>query len=260
MRPLAIIAIALLPLAASPAAAQETCKLTALGTVQVATVRDGRTLSLTDGRELRLAGIEAADESREALQDLVRDRPLRLEGVSTEPDRYGRLVAFAYAGDDRRSVQEALLDQGQARVSARVGNKACAAALLAAERSARAANRGLWADPNFAPLRPDNYAGLRADRGLFTIVEGKVLSVRGSGSTICLNFGRRLTRDFSVIVLRRNQRIFNAAGLDLKQLEGRRIRVRGWPDQRRGPVIAVSAPEQIEFADDTMTNASGTRQ
>jgi endonuclease YncB( thermonuclease family) len=135
MRPLAIIAIALLPLAASPAAAQETCKLTALGTVQVATVRDGRTLSLTDGRELRLAGIEAADESREALQDLVRDRPLRLEGVSTEPDRYGRLVAFAYAGDDRRSVQEALLDQ--ARPASRRGS------------ATRPARRPFW--PRSAP-------------------------------------------------------------------------------------------------------------
>jgi len=260
MRPLAIIAAVLLPLAASPAIAQETCKLTDLGAAQVATVRDARTLALADGRDVRLAGIEAADESREALQDLVRGRSLRLEGVSTEPDRYGRLVAFAYAGDDRRSVQQALVEQGQARVAARVGNKACAETFLAAERQARAANRGLWANPNFAPLRPDNYARLRADRGLFTIVEGKVLSVRGSGSTIYLNLGRRWTRDFSVIVLRRNQRIFNAAGLDLKQLEGRRIRVRGWLEQRRGPIIEASAPEQIEFADDTMTNASGTRQ
>ena len=100
MKPLAIIAAALLPLAASPVMAQETCKLKALGTVEAATVREGRTLALADGREVRLVGIEAADGGRAALQDLVRGRPLRLEGVSTEPDRYGRLVAFAYAGDD----------------------------------------------------------------------------------------------------------------------------------------------------------------
>jgi hypothetical protein len=40
------------------AAAQEGCKLTAIDTANVAAVRDGRTLLLTDGRELRLTGIE----------------------------------------------------------------------------------------------------------------------------------------------------------------------------------------------------------
>ncbi len=38
------------------AAAQERCKLTTIGTANVAVVRDGRTLLLDDGRELRLAG------------------------------------------------------------------------------------------------------------------------------------------------------------------------------------------------------------
>jgi endonuclease YncB( thermonuclease family) len=44
-----------------------------------------------------------------------------------------------------------LVEQGQARVSARIGNKACADLLLGAERAARAARLGLWADPHFAP-------------------------------------------------------------------------------------------------------------
>ncbi len=185
---------------------------------------------------------------------------LRLEGASADRDRYGRLVVFAFAADSRQSLQQALLEQGQARVSARVGNKACADALLAAERAAREAHRGLWADPNFAPLSSENHARLRAERGHFTLIEGKVLSVRESGGTLYVNFGRRWARDFSVIILRRNQRIFNAAGVDLKRLEGRRIRVRGWLEQRRGPVIEADAPEQIEFADETMTHGQEMRQ
>ena len=120
--------------------------------------------------------------------------------------------------------------------------------------------RGLWADPNFALLTPENSVRLRAERGHFTIIEGKVLSVRDSGSTIYLNFGPRWTRDFSVIVLRRNQRIFNEAGLVLKRLEGRRVRVRGVLEQRRGPVIEADAPEQIEIADETMTHAQESQQ
>ncbi len=231
------------------AAAQENCKLTAIGTANVAAVRDGRTLMLDDGRELRLAAIEVTDEARNALQTLVGGGPLRLEWLGAEHDRYGRLVAFAFAGDARQSVQAAMLAAGQARVSARIGDKACADALLTTERSAREARRGLWADPNFAPLQAENLIRLQAERGHFALVEGKVLSVRESGATIYVSFGRRWTRDFTVTILRRHQRAFAAAGVEPKRLEGRRIRVRGWIEQRGGPIVEAAAPEQIEFVE-----------
>jgi hypothetical protein len=109
-----------------------------------------------------------------------------------------------------------------------------------------AARRGLWADPNFAPLRPENLARIAAAQGQFALVEGKVLSVRESGATIYLNFGRRWTRDFSVTILKRHRREFAAAGIDPKGLEGHPIRVCGWIEQRGGPVIDAVAPEQIE--------------
>jgi len=228
--------------------------MTAIGTAKSAAVRDGRTLMLEDGRELRLAAIEAGDESRDALRSLIGGQALRLEWQSLGRqgaafDRYGRLLAFAYAGDARQSLQQALLEQGQARVSARTGGRACADALLTAERAARAAHRGLWADPNFAPLQVENLAKLTAEQGRFALVEGKVLSVRESGATIYVNFGRRWTQDFTVIILKRQQRTFTAAGVEPKQLEGRRIRVRGWIERRGGPVIMAEAPEQNEFVE-----------
>jgi endonuclease YncB( thermonuclease family) len=231
------------------AAAQEPCKLTAIGTADAGLVSDGRTLSLTDGRELRLAGIEVGENGRAALQRLIAGHSLRLERLGAERDRYGRLVAFAFAGDASQSIQQTLLLEGQARVSARIGDKACADGLLSAEKAARAAGRGIWADPNSAPLSAENLARLEALRGQFALVEGKVLSVRESGATIYVNFGRRWTRDFTVIILKRVSRVFTAAGVVPKQLEGHRIRVRGWIEQRGGPVISAEAPEQIEILD-----------
>src|SRR4029079_16222538 len=100
------------------------------------------------------------------------------------------------------------LEQGRARVSARTGSKACADLLLRNERGARAARRGLWADPNFAPLRSENLARIAAARGQFALIERKVLSVRESGATIYLNFGRRWTQDFTVIIPKRHRREF----------------------------------------------------
>lgn len=150
------------------AKAQEPCKLADIGQGTVASVRDGRTLLLADGREVRLAAIEVTDSSRDALQSLVDNRDLRLMRLGLDQDRYGRVVAFVHVGDRQQSIQEMLVEQGQARV----------ADILFAAR------RGLWADPNFAPLRPENLARIAAAQGQFALVEGKVLSVRESGATI----------------------------------------------------------------------------
>jgi len=244
-----VISAVILPLLACSAVAQEPCKLADIGAAVVASVRDGRTLLLADGRELRLAGIEVTDDSRDALLQLVGGRGIRLERLGTDRDRYGRLVAFVYTDDTEQSVQQTMVTQGQARVSARIGDKTCANALLGAERAARAAHRGIWADPNFAPLRSENISRIRAARGQFALVEGKVLSVRESGATIYLNFGRRWTQDFTVTILKRHRREFSAAGIDPNLLRGRSIRVRGWIEQRNGPVIEADAPEQIEVAE-----------
>jgi endonuclease YncB( thermonuclease family) len=246
-----IVSAALMPalFLCSAKAQDAACKLTALGTANVTSVLDGGTLMLDDGRELRLAGIEVAAGSRDALQALASGQPLRLERLGPEQDRYGRLVAYAFPGEAAQSLQAALLEQGRARVSARIGAKPCAEALLTKERAARLAKRGLWADPNSAPLLAENLTRLQAERGRFALVEGKVLSVRESGATIYVNFGRRWTRDFTVIILKRQQRTFTAAGIEPKQLEGHRIRIRGWIEQRGGPVVMAEAPEQIELID-----------
>jgi endonuclease YncB( thermonuclease family) len=243
---------ALAQIFSSAAFAQEPCRLTPIGSAQVAAVRDGRTLSLTDGRELRLAAIEAPDASRAGLQNLVSGQALRLEAFGTDYDRYGRLVAFAFVGENQQSVQQAMLEAGLAQVATRAGGRPCAETLLSAERKARQANRGLWADPNFAPL-PAESPNLLARRGQFALVEGKVLSVHPSGGTIYVNFGRRWTRDFTVTIRRRLQRSFTAAGVEPSKLQGRRIRVRGFIEQHGGPIIDAEYPEQIEFADRQMT-------
>lgn len=243
------LCVVALLISTAAAAAEEPCKLSPLGTADVAAVRDGRTLILKDGRELRLAAIEVNEESRAALEDALARRSIRIEKLGDENDRYGRVVAFAFAGDTRQSLQHVLLAQGQARVAARVGDKTCAESLLTAEREARRESRGLWANPNFAPLAAENLPRLQAERGRFVLVQGKVLSVRESGATIYMNFGRRWTQALTVTLLRREAKRFAAAGVEPKQLEGRRVRIRGWLEQRNGPTIEATAPEQIEFAE-----------
>jgi len=85
--------------------------------------------------------------------------------------------------------------------------------------------------------------------GRFTVVEGKVLSARQAGAMFYVNFGRRWTRDFAVTIPRRAMASIERAGIPLKSLENRRIRVRGWIQQRGGPRIEVSRPGQIGLAE-----------
>lgn len=232
----------------------------------VSHVIDGRTFVLDDGREVRLAAIEvppiplpqepgaAADgaPSRNGLATLLEGTEVVLKQAEPQKtDRYGRVVAFAATAREgvEHSVQGELIAAGLARVAARVGSRGCAAELLARENAARSAKLGLWAGSYYDTLNADNPADVLAARGRFALVEGRVVSVRESGATIYVNFGRRWTEDFTVTILKRNARNFAAAGLDPKILAGRRVRVRGWIEERGGPWIEAARPEQIEITD-----------
>jgi endonuclease YncB( thermonuclease family) len=244
--------ITLLAAATAQAADKPACKPAPLGTAQVRSVLDGRTVQLTDGREVRLAGIEVPQNAKAALETLVSGRDIALLRLGADSDRYGRVVALvsvAGAAEIGQSVQRALLAQGQARVTANLGDSACAASLLEAERTARAGGLGLWADPYYVIRHAEDPAGILAVRGRFAVVEGKVLSVRESGATIYVNFGRRWSDDFTVTVQKRSERSFTAAGLELKKLAGQRVRVRGTIEERGGPWIEAARPEQIEIAE-----------
>ena len=113
----------------------------------------------------------------------------------------------------------------------------------------RDAKLGLWGEPYYGVVGAESGAELVAERGYFTVVEGKVVSVRESGGTIYVNFGRRWSEALTVTISKRHERSFAAAGLEPRRLENRRVRVRGWVEERNGPRIEAARPEQIEIAE-----------
>jgi endonuclease YncB( thermonuclease family) len=237
--------------AAGPAVAAG-CTFEPQGEGRVAAVIDARTFRLQDGREVILVGIEPAVADKEkgnrtsALAALVADREVTLRGEDDAPDRYGRQPAFAFLDGAETSVQGLLLAQGEALVSASVANKDCASTLMAAETAARETKRGIWADPA-AIKNAESPGDILTGIGRFTVVEGKVLSVRQSGATTYLNFGRSWTRGFAVTISRRVNTALEATGFAVKSLENRRIRVRGWVEARGGPRIEVFRVGQVEL-------------
>jgi hypothetical protein len=218
----------------------------------VQSVIDGRTVTLDDGRELRLPGIEVPESdgnavaARAALEKRVRGQEVLLLQMGPDSDRYGRLTAGLTLDDNEKPVQLELLADGLALSASAAANTGCSVAFLNAEKAARVAGFGLWKTAYYAKTNAEDPSGVLAFRGHFAVVEGKVLSVRESGSVVYVNFGRRWSEDFTVTIAKRNERAFVAAGLVPKSLAGRRVRIRGWIEERGGPWVEAARPEQIE--------------
>lgn len=228
----------------------------------VVSVVDGDSVVLDTGMTVRLIGTQApklpldrpeftawpmAAQSKEALSGLVLGKKVRLAFGGARADRHQRVLAHMFIDDQSATwVQQAMLAAGMARVYSFADNRACVDQLLASERTARAERLGIWADPYYAIRSAQRPGDLAATAGTFQIVEGRVLDTGSAGRYVYLNFGRYWKEDFTVAIDSRAQRLFAEAGLDPQTLSGALVRVRGWIENRDGPRIDVTHPEQIE--------------
>jgi endonuclease YncB( thermonuclease family) len=235
-----------------------------LETVLVSNAHDGATLRLADGRELRLAGVVAANaldgdaaaaaQATDALNQIAAGKSLTLYGGEGVRDRYGRLVAQAVlAGNDARWLQADLVAAGWLRVAPEASALPCAYSLLDAENKARAARKGLWREARFAVIAADDLAALNAATGRFAVVEGVVHHIGETASRTYLDFGKRYRKDFTIVIPRAARRGFAAAGIDLKSLRGQRVRVRGVLFSSGGPAIEIRQPASLELLKDRGT-------
>jgi endonuclease YncB( thermonuclease family) len=233
-------------------------------TYSVTRILDGETVVLDDGRELRLIGalapraVDADAEpgtwpmetaTLEALRALVLGKSIALGFAGARTDRYGRLQAHAFLieGEARRWVQGALLERGSARAYPPPGDGACNDELLAAERGAREASLGLWAEAAYRVRPADKPAELMRYRTTFQIVEGRLVRVAQVRDTIYLNFDRDWRHGFSVSLRRDDSGLLGAYAGNPRGLEGRTVRVRGWIEQHGGaPIIDLSSGGLIE--------------
>ena len=126
-------------------------------TASVASVIDGDTVELADGRRVRYIGIDTPERDQPYAADatalnrsLVEGQDVWLETDAQATDQYGRLLAYVWAGDTFVNLE--LVRQGYATAYTVPPNVRQADAFVQAERAARAAGRGLWA-PAGVPVR-----------------------------------------------------------------------------------------------------------
>ncbi len=215
--------------------AQALCPVSGpLSRVKVATVIDGDTLRLVDGRSVRLIGVNApemgrkgrsaepfADAAKRRLQALVkaRDGWVDLRLGQQARDHYGRLLAHAF-NDRGENLEAVLLAEGLGFFVAIAPNSLLADCHRSAERQARSAGEGIWRQ---SPVITSE----RLRSGGFALVRARVdrLEVNRGGVWLELD---------GPLVLQIPHGAVAAFGNSLKELPGKKIEARGWVIDRKG--------------------------
>lgn len=124
---------------------------------RVRSAYDGDTLTLQDGRKVRLLGVDTpelqqrepfAAEARDFVRSFCEDREVWLEFDAEPEDRYGRLLCYVYVreGNQARMLNAELLRSGLARFYTPGSGLRHGELLLACQREAREQRRGTWKD------------------------------------------------------------------------------------------------------------------
>ena len=240
---------------------------------------DGDTLRLADGARIRLDGINAleiphqpadidrclpsnrrpdpqgpecdvtlANQAKDMLRDLAVGKNVRLQiNPSRRTDRYGRVLAQIYVPDTHGGeiwAEEKLLAAGLAYVYPLSGRELDLPRMLAIEKTARAAQRGIWRLPEMQPT-PAAQAGTQY--GHYTFIQGKVRDAVKIKNKIYLNFGADWHSDFTIMVERHDWNNFHT--LDLLALKGKTVQARGFLHEDNGPMLRATNPAQLEIID-----------
>jgi micrococcal nuclease len=252
---------------AAPVGATE-IKLVKGEVAEIASIVDGDTVKLKRpigqgnmvSDQIRLVGIQApklplgrknfeiwplANEAKVALEKLGLGKKVQLFYGGRRMDRPGRLLAHLHLLDGTW-IQGVLLAQGMARVYSFPDNRAVVKEMLAEEKRARRAKKGIWQHA-FYRIRP--HTDIVSLINSFQLIEGKIYDVAKVRNKIFINFGENWRTDFTIALNGHAGRLFDKAGFDPILLKGKWVRVRGWIKSFNGPMINATHPEQIEVLD-----------
>ncbi len=227
-------------------------------TDEIAAVRhihDGDTLTLRDGRRIRLIGVNTPElgrdgkphqplalRARDRLRQLVfsSNQQVRLRYGEQHRDRHGRTLAHLFLADGSNASAR-LLSEGLGWALAIPPNLWSLDCYLDAERRARQARRGVWSLADYRPV-DSTRLGLR-DSG-FRLVRGRVVRVADSRSALWINlegrFAIRIPRDDLAWFHPRPDRSWT----------GRTLEVRGWLYATRGELrVNLHHPASMRILD-----------
>jgi endonuclease YncB( thermonuclease family) len=200
-----------------------------LASVTVQRVVDGDTLRLSDGRSVRMIGLNTpelgrkgrADEpfavtARKRLEALVAASDGRLAVLpgKESKDNYGRTLAHLYSADGA-NLEAQMLAEGLGFQVAVAPNVDLVACQQAAERSARQAGLGVWRQSPVLKAEQINTSG-------FAVLSGRVSKVQRNRGGVWIELQDAVVLRVAPNMLGQ----FDVAALE--RLKGKQIEARGW--------------------------------
>jgi micrococcal nuclease len=199
-------------------------------------VFDGDTVKLTDGKRIRLLGIntpevhhrgqrtEAGGEAAKTwLANKLTGQKVQLITDAEPTDKYQRTLAHLIT-DRKDHINLQLVEMGLASVNIYPPNLMYAEQLMAAENRAEQARRGIWANPQYAPLLLEQLGDDGHDG--WTRLVGKIKALRKSRKFIYLEFSDK----FQARIEKRWLKLFPEPDSYLNHT----VEVRGWLNKNRG--------------------------
>lgn len=231
--------------------------LTALAdSFEIATVIDGDTLHLRDGRKVRILAIDAPElnpdnplpaepfalEAKNHLEKLTQNKKCHLTYGGRRSDRHGRILAHLWCDD--QLISRLMVKEGLARVYSFADNTNHVKELLILENQARTHNKALWQHPANHIRTPEQ---THHHIGSFQTVEGCIHQAAFVRKIIYLNFDEDWRYDFTIKILPAAAKKLKKQGITADNLTGTCIRVRGWIIRENGPLIRLDHLEPLEF-------------
>ncbi len=230
-----------------------------LASVAVQRVVDGDTVRLSDGRSVRMIGLNTpelgkqgrSDEpfavaARKRLEALVAASDGRvgvLPGKESK-DHYGRTLAHLY-GADGVNLEAQMLAEGLGFQVAVAPNVDLVTCQQAAEHSARQAGLGVWRQSPVLKAEQINASG-------FAVVSGRVSKVQRNRGGVWIDLQDSLVLRVAPNLLGQ----FDVAALE--RLKGKQIEARGWvvDRSRRGGLKQGQARWLLPLTDPAMLQAA----
>ncbi|MAZ76004.1 MAG: hypothetical protein CMH31_01730 [Micavibrio sp.] len=230
---------------------------------------DGQTVLLTNNKIVRLVGLDIPAFSQNPDFDFTLKAKMLLTKMlpkgtdvmiyQTRMAKKGRINRMGHdlghiltkESKDKPRVwlQGLLLSKGLARVYTSSSNPELVDEMLAIENTAREAKIDLWNDDSpFKALTPDTAA---QSMGKFTIIEGIVSKTATVKNTLYLNFGKNWKTDFTIMISSALRKKLARRSLDLMNLSGQTVRVRGWVREYNGALIELEDAGHLEILDNS---------
>ena len=238
----------------SPTVAANNCSAdTFHESVKVAHVYDGDTIKLTDGRKLRIIGINTPERGRDGkkdqpfyqdaknhLQQIIEKNNNQLKIIlgKDKRDRYKRLLAHIFTLQNE-NITSSMLKKGMGFSIAIPPNIKFNACYQKAEREAKKHNSGIWQHSFSQAVEAASLS--ETTRG-FHQVKGTVQRIGESRSSYWLN----LDEKFALRILKKDLPYF--IKYHPKQLLNQQVIARGWIYQRKNELrMSIHHPASLQL-------------